>query len=173
MGRAQLFGAPFSAIASLKPGALIKFTTGEGVSKYVVQDVRYSGDKGPPGIAPGGGALVLETAQSSGWRSGWAPSRTVFVDAALTTKPYGAAVASNQAARPVAVPKAEQAMQGDSGALYVLVLWLPLLLGAVMFAVWAYARWGRWQAWVTGVPLLLATLWGVSKVAVQLLPNLT
>jgi len=37
---------------------------------------------------------------------------------------------------------------------------------------WAFERWGRWQTWLVGAPLVLAALWGVSETAVQLLPNL-
>ena len=55
----------------------------------------------------------------------------------------------------------------------MLVLVLPLLLGAALATVWAFARWGRWQAWFCGTPLIVGALWAVSKVAVQLLPNLT
>jgi sortase A len=168
MGRSALFGAPFGSIASLHKGAVITFTTSEGVSHYVVQDVRYAGQTGAPEIAPGGGQLQLVTAESTGWRSGWAPAKAVFVDAALTSKPYG-----NMAGGLANVPTAEEPMKGDTSSLYALVLWLPLLAAAAVAVTWAYARWGRWQAWVAGVPLLLATLWGVSKVAIQLLPNLT
>jgi sortase A len=38
--------------------------------------------------------------------------------------------------------------------------------------VWSRVRWGRWQTWLLGGPLLLAALWGVSTTAIQLLPNL-
>jgi sortase A len=168
MGRARLFGAPFRSIASLKKGARITFTTAEGISHYVVLDVRHAGDKGPAPVAPGGGGLRLVTAEGAGWRSGWAPSGAVFVDAALTSKPFG-----NESGGLSNVPTAELPMKGDTSALYALVLWLPLLAASVVAVLWGYARWGRWQSWVAGVPLLLATLWGVSKVAIQLLPNLT
>jgi sortase A len=168
LGRATLFGGPFGSIAGVRAGATITFTTGEGVAKYVVLDVRHAGDPGPAPVASGGGGLLLVTADSSGWRSGWAPSGAVFVDAKLVGTPFG-----TNSGRLSSVPTSELPMKGDTGALYVLLLWLPLLLGAAVLTCWAYARWGRWPAWVIGVPLLLATLWGVSKVAVQLLPNLT
>ena len=168
MGRAALFGAPFGSIAKVHPGAEITFTTGEGVAEYVVLDVRHTGDPGPAPVASGGGGLLLVTADGAGWRSGWAPSQAVYVDAKLVGKTFG-----TNSGGLSSVPTSELPMKGDSSALYVLLLWLPLLLGAGVAVSWAFARWGRWQAWVIGVPLLLATLWGVSKVAVQLLPNLT
>ena len=63
-------------------------------------------------------------------------------------------------------------MQGDPSAVLALVLALPLLLVGVMVAMWLRLRWGLWQAWLTGLPLILAGLWLVSTSAVQLLPNL-
>jgi sortase A len=91
----------------------------------------------------------------------------MYVDAALTSKPFGGVSGA-----PSVVPKTELPMTGDIGALYTLVLWLPLLLGAVLGVLWSVDKWGRWQAWLVGAPVLLATLWGVSQTAVQLLPNL-
>jgi sortase A len=167
LGRAELFGGPFGRIASLHAGATIKITTGEGVATYVVTAVDHAHDPGPPALASGAGRLLLVTADSSGWRSGWAPSNSVFVYAGLKSKPFG-----SEGGAPSSVPTAELPMQGDPSALYELVLWLPLLLGAALALVWAVDRWGRWQAWVVGVPILLATLWGVSQSAIQLLPNL-
>jgi len=168
MGRATLFGAPFGSISRVRKGATITFVTGEGMAKYVVLDVRHVGDAGPAPIANGGGGLLLVTADSSGWRSGWAPTQAVYLDAKLTSAEFG-----TNSGGLSSVSKSELPMKGDSAALYVLLLWLPLLLAAAVAVSCAFARWGRWQAWVVGVPLLLATLWGVSKVAVQLLPNLT
>ena len=63
-------------------------------------------------------------------------------------------------------------MRGDTGVLLSLLLSIPLALGALIFMIWAWARWGGWQAWVVGVPMVLASLWLVSQATVQLLPNL-
>jgi sortase A len=38
--------------------------------------------------------------------------------------------------------------------------------------VWARARWGTGQAWLIGLPLMLAVLWGSSGNVLMLLPNL-
>jgi sortase A len=91
----------------------------------------------------------------------------VFVDAALQGTPFG-----NPGGGAISVPTSEDPMQGDSSALYVLVLWLPVLVGGAVLAVWAQDRWGRWQTWLVGVPVILAGLWGVSQTVVLLLPNL-
>src|SRR5207248_1466768 len=141
-------------------------TTGEGKSTYVVFAVQYP-NYGPVSAPPGNSnVLQMITAESSGWRSGWAPSQAVSVYASLKTTPYPGSAG-------VGIPKVENPMKGDPSALYVLVLWIPLLLAAILGALWAATRWGRWQAWVVGVPIILATLWGFGSAAVQLLPNLT
>ncbi|MCW2494718.1 sortase [Jatrophihabitans sp.] len=168
LGRADLFGGPFGSIASVPLGTTIKITTGLGIAKYVVSAVDHANAPSPPALASGAGRLLLVTADSSGWRSGWAPSSSVFVYAELKSKPFG-----SDGGTPSSVPKAELPMKGDPSALYELVLWLPLLLGSSIAVLWAVERWGQWQAWLIGTPVLLATLWGVSQSAIQLLPNLT
>ena len=63
-------------------------------------------------------------------------------------------------------------MKGDSGAALLLLLWMQALLVVGSALAWAQARWGRWQSWLVGAPVLVAVLWSASTAAVQLLPNL-
>lgn len=166
LGRDKLFGGPFHNLAAAKSGDVITVTTGEGVAKYLVADVRHGGDT--YAITSGTSRLTLITAQGGGWRAGWAPSKLVYVDAVLQGQPFG-----DPGGRPTSVPKTEAPLQPDvGGALYLLVLWLPALGIAVIGTGWIYQKWGRWQSWLVGVPVILAGLWGVSQSAVQLLPNL-
>ena len=165
-GRATLFGGPFAAVPKLRTGDTITVTTAQGSFTYVVRDLRREGDT-IPGLAAGGSRLVLVTAEGQGWRAGWAPDRTVYVDADLKGKPVAA-----PSGRLSAVPVSEQAMQGDPNALFSLVLWLQALLLVAIGLVWSRVRWGTWQTWVVGVPLVAAAVWGVTSTAVQLLPNL-
>jgi sortase A len=166
-GRATLFGGPFGGIADAQPGQTITMRTGQGESDYVVEDVRRAGDPFPGPLAAGAGQLTLVSAEGSGWRSGWAPDHVVYVDAALKSKSFPV-----PPGRVAVVPTSERALQGDPSALYTLILWLPLLAAAGAAVVWAQQRWGRWQAWLVGVPIVLACLWGVSETAVRLMPNL-
>jgi sortase A len=54
-----------------------------------------------------------------------------------------------------------------------LVLWLQALVLAVGAFAWARIRWGRWETWLVGVPVVVAATWQVySSGAVALLPNL-
>lgn len=167
MGRSATFGAPFQHVTALRPGDLLTLTTAQGSFRYRVDRVRRAGDPLPVPLAAGAGRLTLVTSQATGWRSGWAPSGTVYVDATL----QGAAVAIPPG-RPASVPGAELPMRGDPSALMPLVLWLQALALVGLGTVWARARWGSWQTWLAGGPLLLAALWGVSTTAIQLLPNL-
>jgi sortase A len=166
-GRATLFGGPFGDIASSAVGDPITVTSGQGVAKYRVIDVRRAGDPFPPPLAAGKARLTLVTADGSGWRNGWASNHVVYVDADL----QGTALPA-PSGRPAAVPTAEMALQGDPSGLYTLVFWLPLLGIIAVLVVWMSQRWGGWQTWVIAVPVVLAGLWGVTESAVRLLPNL-
>lgn len=166
-GRASLFGGPFGTIGSLRTGDRIVTTTGQGVSTYVVTGLRRAGDPFPQPLAAGAGRLTLVSAEGNGRWGFLAPRAVVYVDADLVGKAQ-----PGVAGRPSVVPRSEQAMQGDPSALLPLALALPLLIGSVLVLSWARTRWGGWQSWVVGLPLLLATLWTVSQAAVQLLPNL-
>lgn len=166
-GRSVMFGAPFARITTLHPGDPITITTGQGEFSYVVDRVRHIGDPLPSLLPADGGRLTLVTSEGFGWQAGWAPNRSVYVDATLqgTTVPA-------PAGRPRAIPTFEKAMQGNSGALVGLVLWLAGLVLVAGGVVWARARWGQWQTWLVGVPLVLACAWGSTQLALQLLPNL-
>jgi sortase A len=166
-GRASLFGAPLKRIPSLKQGDSVQVTTGQGRFTYVVERVRRAGDKFSIDLPPSGARLTFVTSESTGWRSGWAPSGTLYVDAALQGKTVNAPTG-----RPVAVPKIEKAMHGNPDALYALVLWLGLLVIACLAAAYAFIAWGRWNTWLVATPAVLAALWGCTETAAQLLPNL-
>jgi sortase A len=166
-GRGATYGAPFSSAPSLHPGDRITATTGQGIFTYVVDGVRRSGDPLPLPLAANRSRLTLVTTEGSGWRTGWAPSRTVFVDATLV----GDAAVPDRP-RPADVPAAEKLMSGDTGALVPVLLWAQLLLLVTCALSWGVVRWGRMQAWLVGAPLVVAALWGLMTSATQLLPNL-
>ncbi|OLB79968.1 MAG: hypothetical protein AUI14_08665 [Actinobacteria bacterium 13_2_20CM_2_71_6] len=166
-GRATGFGGPFRHILDLRPGDTITVTTGQGTFGYRVDGVRRAGDPLPGLLPSGGGRLTLVTAEGVSWRAGWAPNRVAYVDATLQGTPQPA-----PAGRLTGVPKADLAMQGDPDALVPVVLWLQLLILGGVGAAWAQRRWGGAQAWLVFTPVILATLWGASESAIQLLPNL-
>ncbi|MGZ4474424.1 MAG: sortase domain-containing protein [Nocardioides sp.] len=164
MGRAVSYGGPFSHLAQAKVGATLTVTTGEGTFHYAVADVRRKGDAVPAPPASGTGRLVLVSAAGT---SPLARSETVYVDATLqgAAQPAGAVSAADPSGAPMA-------RDTSAGTLAILALLLQLLILVVAALTWARLRWSRMAAWIAGVPVLLAVLWGVSLVASQLAPNL-
>ncbi len=168
MGRSVTFGAPFARIERFRAGDTVTVVTGQGEFTYAVDRVRHPGDPLPPALTAGQSRLVLVSSAGSGWRNGWAPQQTVYVDASLVK----GGIQPAPGGRPAAVPVSAQAMQADTDDLVVLVLWLQLMIAVAAFTVWGRVRWGRLQIWLISVPLMAACLWGASRVALELLPNL-
>jgi len=166
-GRSVLFGGPFRHVARLRHGDSITVTTQQGPATYVVDRVRHAGDPVPQPLAAGAGRLELVSSEGTGWRSGWAPTQVLYVDAVLAGEP-------KVALRPAAVTRVrnELAMKVDMSGLIVVVLGLQGLLLAVGGVLWAGSRWSATQTWIVGAPVVLATLWIVTGHALLLLPNL-
>lgn len=165
-GRATSFGAPFARITTMSKGDRFDVTTAQGVFHYVVETVRRPGDAFPPLLKPGGSQLTLVTAEGDGWRSGWAPTHAVFVDAVLD----GNAMAGRPAGG--VITRADTLLSGDTRGMYPLVLWMQLLAVAVVGGIWARTRWGLWQSWLVAAPVALAALWGATTNLWLLFPNL-
>lgn len=165
-GRSALFGGPFGAISTAHVGDAITVTTGQGVFTYTVEGIRRANDFFPQPLAAGGGRLTLVSSEGDGRFAALSPSGTVYLDARLQGQ------AQPSPGHPTAVPKAETAMQGDPSALLPVALTIPLLIGAIVAVVYGRTRWGGWQTWLVGMPLVLGALWAVSQAVVQLLPNL-
>jgi len=167
-GRSVTFGAPFRAMTRLKAGDAITVTTAQGVFTFRVDRIRLPGDPLPPSFPANEAHMTLVTSAASGWRSGWAPAHSIYLDATLV----GAKAVPAPSGRPTGVSKASLAMRGDTGLLILLLLWLgPILLVSVGLSL-AWKRWGRGQTWLVGLPIALAILWGASGAIMQHLPNL-
>jgi sortase A len=167
-GRSATFGSPFGKIASLHPGASIQVTTGQGVFTYLVTDVRRPNVAPPANLATNVAALRLVTSEGSGWRSGWAPTQVVYVEAGLV----GGKVKPTPAGRPTVAPKADLALAGDTGGLVPLVFWLQGMVLVAAGLVYAHNKWTTPQLWLVGLPLAIAVLWGATSTVLLLLPNL-
>lgn len=175
LGRQSAFGGPFGRIGQLAPGDEIRTTTGQGVATYVVDSVRRAGDPLPQPLPAGGARLTLISAEGLPYLA----ESTVRVDATLvsssadgTTVDKTPFPAGPRAVSTAALPASELPMSGDTSQAFALVLWAQAFLVAVLLFAWARERWGSWQAWTVGVPLLLATGWAVSNQVAAMLPNL-
>jgi sortase A len=167
MGRSVTFGAPFRQVPSLRVGDPITVTTGQGTFHYTVTDVRGNGDPLPPTLGATASRLTLVTSRGSGWLGRWAPSSPVFVDATMTGQ-----VQPAPSGRPTSIIPAATEMHADTGGLVDLVLWLQALVVVGAAVVWARTRWGGWQVWLAGTPVVLAVIWAISSETLRLLPNL-
>jgi LPXTG-site transpeptidase (sortase) family protein len=174
-GRQAAYGGYFGRIGELAPGATITTTTGQGIATYRVEGVRLPGDPGAAPLEPGSGRLTLVSAVGTPYL----PQEVVRVDAALVSTSEDGTTVTAQAfpavprlVTPAGLADAERPMAGDTSQVFALVLWAQAFLVAVLAFTWARERWGRWQAWTVGVPVLLAIGWALSNQIVILLPNL-
>ncbi|MEY9962013.1 sortase A [Streptacidiphilus sp. MAP12-16] len=165
MGRQSGFGGPFGHIGELRPAETFSLLTGQGTQVYRVLDVRRAGDPLPPAPADGKGRLILVTADGPAFM----PDGVLLVDADLTgtVRPAPDRPLTTQGLGPAELP-----MGGDPAAWVPLVLWGEALLLAAVVLTLARVRWGRWQAWIVGVPVLGALGLSVADQVVRLLPNL-
>jgi sortase A len=169
LGRSVTFGGPFGKITSLRPGAPIVVTTGQGRFTFQVKDVRRPGDPLPAVLPATAAGLTLVTAEGNGWLGGLTPSQAVYVDARMT----GGKVQAAPAGRPTAVASVDQVLAGDTTDLVGLFLWLQAAVLVVGGLAFARTKWTIWQLWIVGLPVVVAVLWGASSAALMLLPNLT
>lgn len=156
-GRRATFGAPFARIGELRPGDIIKATTGQGISKYRVAALGSSSRLVRDGNP---NRLVLLTAQSAA-----VPAYYTYVDADLVTSP-----------QPVpgglpAIFTDETALSGDGGALVLTVLWALALAGVSAIATIAALRWKPWPTYLAAAPVVLVVLWNLYQSLAALLPN--
>ena len=163
-GRRTAYGGPFARLSSLNPGQIFTVTTGQGVSRYRVIDVRRVGDVVPQ-LNPTTGRLVLATADGPPF----APTGVLRVDADTITpaKPAPTMVVSSSD-----IGSGELLFGTESVAWVPLVLWGQGLVLAAAGTAWLGSRWGRWQTWTVAVPVLGYFGLGVADQLVRLLPNL-
>jgi len=166
-GRSVTYGAPFRSLEQLAVGDEIHVTTSQGEFTFRVERLRGPGDPAPI-PSEDSANLTLVTSASSGWRGGWAPDHAIFVDASLT----GADPQPTPPGRPTTIEASEQPMAGDASARILGIFWFQQLVIVVVAFVWARRRWGPWQTWIVGVPLLIAVLWAAASTFSRLLPNL-
>ena len=165
MGRRSAYGGPFRDLDLLLPGDQIKVVTGQGEHMYVVRGLRYPGEPAPAPLATGQGRLTLTTADGDPF----IPRDILRVDADLVTPAQPAPPRKFGAA---SLPPAEAAMATDPAAWTPLMLWGQALLLGTLAVTYLRARWGGWQTWIVGAPVLGAFGFAIADQAARLLPNL-
>lgn len=164
VGRRATYGGPFGSLGQLRAGDRITVTTGQGPNVFRVLGVRHAGNLLPPPLSSGHGRLTLVTADGPPLR----PTDVLRVDADLTsaTQDSGGRLPS------LALPASDVVMAGDRSALLSVVAWSMLLFAGALGTVWIRFRVGWWQAWVIGVPVLVALGLAVCDDIAAMLPNL-
>lgn len=163
MGRATTYGGPFAHLGELRPGDTLSVTTGQGVQQFRVTGARRAGDPTAP-LTVGASRLTLMTADGRALL----PRGVLRVDADLTSPVQPAAQPLSSAS----LDASDKPMAADFSHVFPLILWLQLLLLAAVAAVWARARWGRWQTWLAAAPVLAFVGAVVAEHVTQMLPNL-
>ena len=166
MARATAYGGVGSVLAAIQPGGRFTITMGQGTCTYQVLGQRMVGDPAPPAPLADQGRLTINTASGLPFM----PTEVLRIDAELVTDPFDRPVAALPAG---ALPASEAAMATDNSNLFGLILLLEVLVGAAIGITWMWRRWGRWQTWIVGVPVIASI--GVLTATVinqTLLPNL-
>ncbi len=158
-----VYGGPFARLSNLSPGQLFSVTTGQGIFRYRVLDVRQAGDP-VPRFTASQGWLILATADGPAF----APSGVLRVDANLISKPQPAPAMVVSAA---VIGPSELALGTDTLAWVPLVLWGQGLVLAAAGIGWIGSRWSRWQSWAVAVPVLGYLGLAVADQVTRLLPN--
>lgn len=164
-GRSLTYGAPFDRLKDLREGDDIRVTTGQGEFTFEVTGTRTEGEEFAAVVPTGEARLSLVTSVGEGWLSSLRPSQTLYVDATLLGRPVVPGEVSSPDPQGIGMTA-----QASTGQLALLALAVQLLVLVLMASVWAWYRWSRVAAWITGLPTVLAALWLVSSLASRLLP---
>ena len=151
------FGAPFGALARLRPGDTIKAITSQGIATYRVEAL---GGSRLQVNNPAPNQLMLVTADSY-----VVPSHYIEVDANLTSAPV-------QNAATTGVTPAEVALGNDPNALILCMAWGLALVVVSVGGTIAASRWSRWPAFLAVTPIVLAVVWNLYENIAALLPNI-
>lgn len=165
LGRQLTYGGPFAQLNRLAPGDQITITTGQGENTYRVFGLRRAGDPMPEPLRPGQGRLELQTADGLALF----PSGVLSVDAELVSPVQQ--TPSRVMSYP-ALPADERAMGQNNAAWFAAFFALVFFAAAGLGAWWLWRSWGRWHAWLIGVPVLVALGVVTSDIVMNALPNL-
>ncbi|MFC5929596.1 sortase [Cryobacterium melibiosiphilum] len=164
-GRQAAYGGTFRDLGRLQPGDAITVTTGQGVGTFEVFGIRRAGDLLPTPLDSGQGRLELVTGDGPAL----APTGALHVDATLTSE---VRETPSRVFTSAVLAESELAMQPDADSGLPTLFWLQWLVVASIAVRWLLRTWGGAQAWIVGVPTLLALGAAAADSAIGMLPNL-
>jgi len=144
----------------LQPGDVVTTTTGQGVARYRVTNLRDSRVAVTTTVGVARNELVLVTSAPA-----MTPAYSLIATAELITK------AQPAPGRQVALPADERSLAVDYSGLLPLMLWGQALVVAVAVTTWTYHRWARVPAYLVTSPVIAAVGWNVYESLARLLPN--
>lgn len=169
MGRQAAYGGPFRQLHRLTAGDKITVVTGQnaGTSEHEFRVVgpRRAGDPIPPMGDKVRGRLTLVTGDGGSFM----PSGVLRVDADLVSRPK---LTPPRRFASADLPASEAPMGTDPGAWILVVLWAQALVLVALAVAYMLRRWGHWQSWIVGVPVLTAVGLSLADQLARLLPNL-
>ena len=159
--RRSTFGAPFAHLQELQKGDTIQVATGVGTFTYTVTGFETIAPNDLDALnATRDNRLTLMTSNPKYRASG-----RLVVTAALQGLP---ASAPN---RPIQVlPNDQVGLTGEPWALAPLILWIELMVGVVIGALWLRRRRLHRVAWLYATPLVIALMWASFLAINRLLP---
>lgn len=165
IGRQATYGGPFGQINRLSLGDEITVTTGQGQNVFRVFGLRRAGDPVPEPLAFGAGRLQLQTADGPALF----PDGVLYVDAELVSEVQD--TPSRVLGYP-ALPEAERAMGEDGGRWFTAFFMAVFFVAACAAMLWLWRSWGRWHAWLVGLPVLVWLGVATADAAMNALPNI-
>lgn len=160
-GRRASFGSAFANIGELQKGDTIQVSTGVGMFTYLVNGTTTIEPNDLDVVNPTpDNRLTLMTSDPKYRASG-----RLVVTAALVGLP------APQAVRPIAVlPQDQVGLSGEPWAFAPLLLWIELLVGTALAALWLARRSARRVAWLYATPIVMALMWASFMALNRLLP---
>lgn len=164
-GRQAAYSGVFGQISTLKPGDQIEVITGQGTSTYQVTKLRRTGDQVTNDLGTAAGRLTLVTAEGIPF----VPNAVIRVEADLV----GQAKSTPSRNIPFgAIATSEQAMANEVDALSPAIFLAQGLILVLLAFIWLRRNWGKTQAWLVGVPVMLWLGSHFFEQVIRLLPNL-
>lgn len=160
-GRRATFGSPFANLGELQKGDTIQVSTGVGMFTYAVTGHMTIKPNDLDAVNPTtDNRLTLMTSDPKYRASG-----RLVVTASLVGLP------APEARKPIAVlPQDQVGLSGEPWALAPLLLWIELLVGTALVALWLSRRSARRVAWLYATPIVIALMWASFMALNRLLP---
>lgn len=165
LGKRSLFGGVFGDISQLAEGDQITVASAQGVTTYVVSEVKTFASDDAAAFAPSGDAIRLVTSTSS-----WSGGQRISV-LAIAKDASAFPVGSRGVIEPISSD--ELGLNFDHSSAGALLAWFQVLVLIVLALTYLVHRWGWRRAWVFVSPVSLVVGVVVIMHVAAILPGLS